>query len=64
MPGQVTAIPLIVDGKLALVVYGDNLPEQKSITGIDTLEIFMNQQAWHWKRPSLKNASPTWKEQK
>ncbi len=37
VPGQVMAIPLIVDGKLALVVYGDNLPEQKSITGIDTL---------------------------
>jgi hypothetical protein len=43
MPGSVLAIPLVVDGKMALIVYGDNLPEQKSIKGMDTLEIFMNQ---------------------
>lgn len=43
LPGQVLAIPLIVDGKIALVVYGDNLPEKKTISGMDTLEIFMNQ---------------------
>jgi hypothetical protein len=43
MPEQVLAIPLVVDGKVALVVYGDNLPERKPIKGVDTLEIFMNQ---------------------
>jgi hypothetical protein len=43
MPDQVLAIPLIVDGKIALVVYGDNLPERKPIRGVETLEIFMNQ---------------------
>lgn len=43
MPEQVMAIPLIVDGKIALVVYGDNLPERKPVRGIDTLEIFMSQ---------------------
>ncbi|HSQ78636.1 MAG TPA: DUF4388 domain-containing protein [Nitrospirota bacterium] len=43
LPDAVMAIPLIVDGKIALVVYGDNLPERKPIRGIDTLEIFMNQ---------------------
>lgn len=43
VPDSVMAIPLIVDGKVALIVYGDNLPEKKSIRGIDTLEIFMNQ---------------------
>lgn len=42
-PEAVMAIPLIVDNKVALVVYGDNLPEQKAIKGMDTLEIFMNQ---------------------
>jgi hypothetical protein len=42
-PGSVLAIPLVVDGKIALIVYGDNLPEQRSIKGLDTLEIFMNQ---------------------
>ncbi len=43
MPEKVLAIPLVVDGKVALVVYGDNLPERKPIRGMDTLEIFMNQ---------------------
>jgi len=43
MPDMALAIPLIVDGKVALIVYGDNLPDQKPIKGIDALEIFMNQ---------------------
>jgi hypothetical protein len=43
MPDVVIAIPLVVDGKVALVVYGDNLPERRPIRGMDTLEIFMNQ---------------------
>jgi type IV secretory pathway protease TraF len=43
MPESVMAIPLVVDGKVALIVYGDNLPERKPIGGMDTLEIFMNQ---------------------
>jgi hypothetical protein len=37
------AMPLVVDGKVALIVYGDNLPEMKPIAGVETLEIFMNQ---------------------
>jgi hypothetical protein len=43
LPESVMAIPLVVDGKVALIVYGDNLPERKPIRGMDTLEIFMNQ---------------------
>jgi hypothetical protein len=43
MPDAVIAIPLVVDGKVALVVYGDNLPERRPVRGMDTLEIFMNQ---------------------
>jgi hypothetical protein len=43
MPDAVMAIPLVVDGKVALVVYGDNLPDKRPIRGMDTLEIFMNQ---------------------
>jgi len=42
-PGVVFAIPLVVDGKVALVVYGDNEPDQQPIRNVDTLEIFMNQ---------------------
>ncbi len=42
-PDTALAIPLIVDGKIALIVYGDNLPDQKPIRGVETLEIFMNQ---------------------
>jgi hypothetical protein len=43
LPKTVLTIPLIVDGKVALIVYGDNLPEGKPIRGTDVLEIFMNQ---------------------
>jgi hypothetical protein len=43
MPETVLAVPLVVSGKVALVVFGDNLPERKPIRGMDTLEIFMNQ---------------------
>jgi len=43
MPDTVMAIPLIVDGKVALVVYGDNQPEHRQIKGMETLEIFMSQ---------------------
>jgi len=42
-PDMVLAIPLVVDNKVALVVYGDNQPERHPIRGVDTLEIFMNQ---------------------
>jgi hypothetical protein len=42
-PDTVLALPLVVDNKVALVVYGDNLPERHPIRGVDTLEIFMNQ---------------------
>lgn len=42
-PESVLAIPLIVDHKVALIVYGDNLPDQRPIKGVETLEIFMNQ---------------------
>jgi hypothetical protein len=42
-PDTVLAIPLIVDQKVALIVYGDNLPDRRPIKGVDTLEIFMNQ---------------------
>ena len=43
MPDAVLALPLIVDHKVALIIYGDNLPEKKAIQGVETLEIFMNQ---------------------
>jgi hypothetical protein len=43
VPDSVVVVPLIVDQKVVLIVYGDNLPEQKPIKGVETLEIFMNQ---------------------
>ena len=52
-PDMVLAIPLIVDGKAALIVYGDNLPNQKPIKGVDTLEIFMNQAGMALKKAQL-----------
>ncbi len=42
-PDMVLALPLVVDNKVVLVVYGDNQPERHPIRGVDTLEIFMNQ---------------------
>jgi len=42
-PDAVLALPLVVDNKVALIVYGDNLPDLKPIRGVETLEIFMNQ---------------------
>jgi len=42
-PDTVLAIPLVVDNKVALIVYGDNLPDLKPVKGVETLEIFMNQ---------------------
>jgi hypothetical protein len=42
-PDAVMAIPLVVDNKVALIVYGDNLPEHRPVRGEDTLEIFMSQ---------------------
>jgi hypothetical protein len=42
-PDTVLVLPLVVDNKVVLVVYGDNLPERHPIRGVDTLEIFMNQ---------------------
>jgi hypothetical protein len=42
-PDTVLVLPLVVDNKVVLVVYGDNLPDRHPIRGVDTLEIFMNQ---------------------
>jgi hypothetical protein len=42
-PDSVIAIPLVVDNKVALIIYGDNLPDLRPIKGVETLEIFMNQ---------------------
>src|SRR3990172_3010463 len=35
VPEEAMVIPLIVDGKIALIVYGDNLPDRKPIKGMD-----------------------------
>ena len=55
MPESVMAIPLVVDGKVALIVYGDNLPERKPLGGMDTLEIFMNQAGMALEKALLQN---------
>ena len=55
MPESIMAIPLVVNGKVALIVYGDNLPERKPIGGMDTLEIFMNQAGMALEKALLQN---------
>ena len=55
MPESIMAIPLVVNGKVALIVYGDNLPERKPLGGMDTLEIFMNQAGMALEKALLQN---------
>lgn len=42
-PLGVFVIPLICEGRIIAVLYGDNLPEMKPIGDIEGLEIFINQ---------------------
>lgn len=42
-PLEVLVIPLISEGRVIAVLYGDNLPEMKPIGDIEGLEIFINQ---------------------
>jgi hypothetical protein len=42
-PLEVFVIPLISEGRVIAVLYGDNLPEMKPIGDIEGLEIFINQ---------------------
>lgn len=42
-PLEVLVIPLISEGKVIALLYGDNLPEMKPIDDIEGLEIFINQ---------------------
>jgi len=42
-PSEVFIGPLISEGRVVAVLYGDNLPEQKPIGDTETLEIFLSQ---------------------
>jgi CheY-like chemotaxis protein len=42
-PAEVFIGPLISEGRVVAVLYGDNLPEQKSIGDTESLEIFLSQ---------------------
>lgn len=42
-PLEVLVIPLISEGKIIALLYGDNLPEMKPIGDVEGLEIFINQ---------------------
>jgi CheY-like chemotaxis protein len=42
-PAEVFAGPIISEGKVVAVLYGDNLPEQRPIGDTDSLEIFLGQ---------------------
>ena len=37
------ALPLVSGGKVRVILYGDNLPEQRPLAGIRALEIFLAQ---------------------
>ena len=42
-PTEVFAGPIVSEGKVVAVLYGDNLPEHKPIGDTDSLEIFLSQ---------------------
>jgi len=42
-PAEVFVGPIVSEGKVVAVLYGDNLPEQKGIGDTDSLEIFLSQ---------------------
>jgi hypothetical protein len=43
MPAEVFVGPIVSEGKVVAVLYGDNLPEKKPIGDTDSLEIFLSQ---------------------
>ena len=42
-PAEVFVGPIVSEGKVVAVLYGDNLPEQKPVGDTDSLEIFLSQ---------------------
>jgi CheY-like chemotaxis protein len=42
-PAEILLGPIVSEGKVVAVLYGDNLPEQKPIGDTDSLEIFLSQ---------------------
>jgi len=43
VPAEVFVGPIVSEGKVVAVLYGDNLPENKPIGDTDSLEIFLSQ---------------------
>ena len=42
-PVEVFIGPLVSEGKVVAVIYGDNLPEKKAIGNVETFEVFLSQ---------------------
>ena len=42
-PVEAVALPLVSRGKVRVILYGDNLPEQRPLAGMRALEIFLAQ---------------------
>jgi hypothetical protein len=42
-PGEFFLVPLVCNGRVAAVLYGDNLPEGKPLPSLTGLEIFLHQ---------------------
>jgi len=53
VPNEVVAIPIVVDGMIAAVFYGDNVPEGGSIGSIRGLELLMIEAGWAMERRFL-----------
>lgn len=42
-PEEIFLGPIVSEGKVVALIYGDNLPEQKPIGNTESLEIFLSQ---------------------
>ena len=52
-PGEVVVVPMIVGGAVALLFYGDNLPDRKPIGPVDALEFMIAEAALAMERSVL-----------
>jgi hypothetical protein len=53
VPGEFFLAPIISEGKVVALLYGDNLPENRKIGDTDSLEIFISQAGMAMERALL-----------
>jgi hypothetical protein len=49
VPNEIFLGPIVSEGKVVALLYGDNLPERAQIGDTTSLEIFLSRPAWPWR---------------